>query len=97
MALFRLTTSSSALTCSGSEVHSAANASSVARNLIIIRSLQLNPGLGSLEAWDLAGSGDRITISLPGGKAGRGYLSPQPQCLLRVTTCLCSAPRCTSG
>src|SRR5258708_4205741 len=63
MALFRLTTSSSARACSGSEVDSAADASSVARNLVMANRSSLNPGIGSLEPWDLAGSGEDYHIS----------------------------------
>src|SRR5262249_10103988 len=42
MALFRLTMSSSARACSGSEADSAADASSVARNLVIASRSDLN-------------------------------------------------------
>src|SRR5258705_3070157 len=47
MARFRLTTSSSAWACSGSKAHSAADASSVARNRIIANRSNLNLDIGS--------------------------------------------------
>src|SRR6202040_64164 len=72
MALFRLTTSSSARACSDSEVDSAADASSVARNLVIANRSNLNPGIGSLEAYDLAGAGEDYHVSSCAGFRSAG-------------------------
>src|SRR5262245_37731787 len=73
MALFSLTMSSSARACSGSEMHSTADASSVARNLVIGNRSHLNPGIGSPMAWDIADPGEDCHIS-SGWRRGPGML-----------------------